>query len=219
MNVILVGAGAQAKYALEILRFYEDRQVVGLIDVMDNPDYWGRMIGRAKVLGSMSVLKSLIENGEVDAALICTGSTERKEKLWNRVRQFGVEMTSAIHPQAVLAETAQLGPGVIVNACAVIQPFARIGKGVMIHAGVVVEHDNVIEDFANLAPGVKLAGWVHVGKRAIVFTGASVIPGITIGADAIVGAGAVVIEDVADRAIVAGVPAQVIKRENAGNGQ
>lgn len=214
MKIILVGAGAQAKYALEILRFYEDRQVVGLIDVLNDPDAWGRTIGRAQVLGNLSVLEPLIESKQVDAALICTGNTAQKEELWHKVRQFGLEITSAVHPRAIIAETARLGKGVIVNAGAVIQPFACIGDGVMIHAGVIVEHDNVIEDFANLAPGAKLAGWVHVGKRATVFTGAIVIPQITIGADAVVGAGAVVIEDVAAQATVVGVPARVIKEYN-----
>lgn len=218
MKVVLVGAGAQAKYALEIFRFYQDCHIIGLIDIMNNPDFWGHAIGPAKVLGDLSVLESLIENKEVDAALICAGDTVEKEKLWHKVQRLGVEIVSAIHPKALIAETAQLSKGIIVNAGAVIQPFARIGKGVMIHAGVIVEHDNVIEDFANLAPGVKLAGWVRVGKRATVFTGACVIPQVTIGADAVVGAGAVVIQDVPPRATVVGVPARVIKYNNKRDG-
>lgn len=212
MNVILVGAGAQAKYAQEIYRHYPDRKVIGMIDVMDNPDYWGRVIDRATVLGNLSVLESLIAQGQVDAALICTGNTAQKEQLWQWVRRLGLEMINAIHPQAVIASTAELGTGVIVNACAVIQPFARIGHGVMIHAGAIVEHDSVVGDFANLAPGSRLAGWVHVGKRATIFTGASIIPQITIGDDAVVGAGTVVIRDVAAETTVVGVPARVVNR-------
>jgi len=50
----------------------------------------------------------------------------------------------------------------------------------------------------------------RVKKRASIGTNATIIAGVTIGESAIVGAGAVVTTDVADFAIVAGVPARVI---------
>jgi acetyltransferase-like isoleucine patch superfamily enzyme len=50
----------------------------------------------------------------------------------------------------------------------------------------------------------------RVLRGASIGSNATVISGVTIGAGAIVGAGAVVTKDVADHAIVAGVPARVI---------
>ena len=49
-----------------------------------------------------------------------------------------------------------------------------------------------------------------VRKRASIGTNATILAGVTIGESAMVGAGAVVTHDVADFAIVAGVPARVI---------
>jgi acetyltransferase-like isoleucine patch superfamily enzyme len=49
-----------------------------------------------------------------------------------------------------------------------------------------------------------------VKNRASIGSNVTILPGITIGKQAIVGAGAVVINDVADYSIVAGVPARVI---------
>ncbi len=49
-----------------------------------------------------------------------------------------------------------------------------------------------------------------VKNRASIGSNVTILPGITIGQQAIVGAGAVVINDVADYSIVAGVPARVI---------
>jgi len=210
LNIILVGAGAQAKYALDILGYDSDVRVVGLIDIMANPSFWGSLIGDARVLGDLSTLHALVEEGEVDGALVCTGDGTRKEQLWSHVEGLGLPIVRAIHPRAVVAASATIGDGAIINAGAVVQPFARIGNGVMIHATAVVEHDCVVEDFANLAPGAKLAGWVHVGRRATVFTGASIIPTVTVGRDAVVGAGAVVIEDVPPGTTVVGVPARPI---------
>jgi len=49
---------------------------------------------------------------------------------------------------------------------------------------------------------------VTIGNNAYVGTGAIILPGVSIGADATVGAGAVVTHDVAEGAVVAGVPAR-----------
>jgi acetyltransferase-like isoleucine patch superfamily enzyme len=50
----------------------------------------------------------------------------------------------------------------------------------------------------------------RVKRRASIGSNATIMAGITIGESALVGAGAVVTNDVADHAIVAGVPARVI---------
>jgi acetyltransferase-like isoleucine patch superfamily enzyme len=52
---------------------------------------------------------------------------------------------------------------------------------------------------------------VRVGKWADIGVNAVLLPGVTVGEAAVVGAGAVVTHDVADYAIVAGVPAKLLR--------
>ena len=81
-----------------------------------------------------------------------------------------------------------------------------IASEVMIYTS---EHDiNDVHFKAHVSP-VVINDYVFIGPRAII------LPGVTIGRGAIVGAGAVVTKDVADFAIVGGVPAkQIGEREN-----
>ncbi len=206
MKLLIVGAGAQAAYALETFRLTGEHEVLAILDL--HPQ--GRMVG-GQVLG-VPVEDALNRlDGEYAArfqgALVSCASNSQKQTLARRLAQLGLPLVSAIHPTAVIAGSATIGEGSIVNALVVIQPRAIVGRGVMLHAGTIVEHDCVVEDYANLAPRATLAGHVRIGAGAYVYTGASVLPQVRVGARARVGAGAVVLRDVPEGATVVGVPA------------
>ena len=59
--------------------------------------------------------------------------------------------------------------------------------------------------------GQNLGYFPTLGDNVIVYTGAKVIGGVTVGNNVIIGANAVVTTDVPDNAIVAGIPAKIIK--------
>ena len=83
----------------------------------------------------------------------------------------------------------------------------KIGSHVDIASEVMIynsEHDLGSEKFEAIEEPVEIGDYVFIGPRAII------LPGVKIGKGAVVGAGAVVTRDVADFAIVGGVPAQVI---------
>lgn len=82
-----------------------------------------------------------------------------------------------------------------------------IGDHVDIASGVSIynsEHDINSEDFHAISAPVEIGDFVFIGPRAII------LPGVKIGKGSVVAAGAVVTKDVADFAIVGGVPAEVI---------
>lgn len=81
-----------------------------------------------------------------------------------------------------------------------------IGENTIIgYNATILTHEFLPREY-RLGP-VEIGSWVLVGANA------TILPGIKIGDGAVVAAGAVVTRDVPSGALVAGVPARVVKRE------
>ncbi len=104
-----------------------------------------------------------------------------------------------------------LAKGVFINMGCRFQDAGgiTIGEGTLVGHGVTLTTLNHAVDPARRADMTPAP--VVIGPKAWLGAAATVVPGVTIGAGAIVGAGAVVTKDVPANAIVAGVPAKVIR--------
>ncbi|SHK16551.1 serine O-acetyltransferase [Clostridium cavendishii DSM 21758] len=102
--------------------------------------------------------------------------------------------------------TASIGKGTV---------FAYGGIGVVIHANSIIGENCVIGQNITIGGRGKHGGPPKIGNNVYISPGVRILGGFNVGNNSIIGANAVVISEVEEDAIVAGVPATIIKyKEN-----
>jgi sugar O-acyltransferase (sialic acid O-acetyltransferase NeuD family) len=201
-GVLIVGAGGHAKVIADILLLC-GRRVLGFLD--DQPELWGQTRLGLPVLGAVN---NFLEY-KPDGLIIGVGDNSARRRIADSLNPAAQKLwCNAIHPRAVVAESVQLGHGIVIAAGAVVNADSRLGNHLIINTSASVDHDCTVADFAHVAPGVRLGGKVTVGQGAFLGIGSSLIPGLHIGAWTRLGAGSVLIQDLPDGVTAYGIPAK-----------
>lgn len=205
-RLLILGASGHGKVAGDCARAADLWSELVFFD-----DRWPTLqdCGPWRVMGTVESLLNQAQPG--DQAFVAIGHAETRLDLLQRIASAGIEIATIIHPSAVVSTGATLGTGCLVVAGAVVNIQALVGLGCIINTGATVDHDSVLGDGVHVCPGAHLAGDVQIGRGTWVGVGSTVCQGLRIGRGAMIGAGAVVVEDVADRQTVAGVPARPLE--------
>lgn len=214
-TIVVWGASGHAKVVADIIRQEGKYDIASFLDDIDKNRQGSQFCG-ATVLGGSEQLDGLLKNG-VGHLIFGFGDNNARLNLSELIREKGFQLVTAIHPRAIIVQSASIGAGTVVCAAAVVGPDSVLGENIIINTSASVDHECVIEGGAHIGPGVHLGGRVHIGRGCWIGIGATVSDRIHIGEGSIIGAGAVVLDNIPSNVVAYGVPAKVIRE--AKNGQ
>ena len=132
------------------------------------------------------------------------------------------DIPARIEPGAIIREQVEIGKNAVIMMGAVINIGAVIGEGTMIDMGAILGGRATVGKNCHIGAGAVLAGVIEpasatpviIEDGVLVGANAVVVEGVHVGKNSVVAAGSVVLDDVPDNVVVAGVPAKVIKQKD-----
>ncbi|GIQ67936.1 2,3,4,5-tetrahydropyridine-2,6-dicarboxylate N-acetyltransferase [Xylanibacillus composti] len=162
---------------------------------------------------------------EVQALLEAAGSSVQQVEIESDRRNSAIPLldmkgiNARIEPGAIIRDKVEIGDNAVIMMGAVINIGCNIGEGTMIDMNATLGGRVQVGKMCHIGAGAVLAGVIEppsaqpvtVEDDVVIGANAVVLEGVRIGKGSVVAAGAVVIEDVPENSVVAGIPAKVIK--------
>lgn len=212
MKSVIIGAGTYGEVYLAYLQEI-GVEIVGFLD--DNLDYQNTYIKGVPVLGKVDYLSSLREKFGVEAVYCPLGNNKLRVKLLKKAKELGYKIPNFIHSSVLLSPDVVIGEGVYILLGSTVMPYTIIKDYTMISMGVHLAHHVVLEEGCFLSTGCNFGASIVAHKYTYCGISSTIMTGLhELGEDCLIGAGAVVIHDVEPKAVVAGVPAKVLKYKN-----
>lgn len=207
-NLLLIGGGGHCRSIIDSLMQSNQYTNVGIIDFNVGSD-----MGGLSVVGNDDDLTTLYQN-KWNYAFVSLGSiesTEKRRRLYEKIRQIGFIIPSIIDTSSVVAHTVRLGIGCYIGKGVVINANSKIGDGCIINTRSVIEHDCMVGEFSHISTGSILCGEVCIGADTHIGAGTVIRQQINIGYNSIIGIGSVVVKDIPNNVKAFGNPCRVIE--------
>ena len=206
-SVYIIGAGTygEVMWELAVLNGYE---VKGYYD--EDESKLNNMIMGTKVIGKFSDLPEAdIKNNNY---IVAIGNNDIRYNIMSRINALGGMTPTLIHPSAVISKSAKIGKGVYIQANAHIWTKVNVSDYCVISPNVVVAHHSSLGKACLVSTLSAVGASINVEDFVFIGMGATIVTGVTsIGKNSIIGAGAVVLKDVEENSVYAGVPAKKIR--------
>lgn len=209
MKSVIIGAGTYGEVYLSYLRD-AGVDIIGFLD--DDSKYEKQIVHGVPVLGGTQLLGSLRKEYGVEAVYCPLGNNKLRVYFLSLAKRLGYEIPNFIHKSVIVSSGVTIGEGVYILLGTTIMPYTTIKDYVMISMGVHLAHHSVLENGVFLSTGCNFGASICAHRYAYCGISSTIMTGVNeLGEDCLIGAGAVVIHDVPDRAVMAGVPAKILK--------
>lgn len=202
-KIILVGTGA---VAAEITSYMEDTpfgrenglEIKGYLEYPHNIiPYYEKYKLEKPVVGDIDTYQP----EEDDYFVIGVANIQFRSFIIEKLKEKSAKLYTLIHPTAIVARTATIGAGNVVNPGCIIGPNAVLGECNLLTSGTVISHDCRVGN-NNVFSTAVICGHVYIGNENDFGIRGTVVPKTEIGDRNVIQAGMIVDKSIGNDTVV-----------------
>lgn len=168
-KLIILGAGGFGQSVAELAALLGKWESIYFAD-----DRWPehQYAGQYSIISNISSLKN--QDLEGFEAIVAVGNNQIRQKWLQLLLDLSVPLTTIVHPQAVIAPSANTGQGVIIMAGCIIGSNSLIQQGVILNIGTLLDHDVIVEEYVHLSVGVRVASGQRISRFSFLEVGTAI---------------------------------------------
>jgi sugar O-acyltransferase (sialic acid O-acetyltransferase NeuD family) len=161
------------------------------------------------ILGKIQNITESFENNLFDCLINGVGYKHMsfRKEIFNQFFNI-IPFANIIHSSAIIDPSVKMGSGVFVLPGCVLDQNTELGNNTLLNTSVTIAHDSKIGDHCFLSPRVAIAGKVRINESCIVGINSTIIDHVTVVSNTQIAGGAVIIKDISQPGLYAGVPAK-----------
>lgn len=145
--------------------------------------------------------------------IVAIGNNKIRMELLERIRNLKGVTPCLIHPTSTISKFAEIGEGCYIQPHVVIWTKVKVLNDCIISPNVVIAHHSNVHRGCLISTGASVGANIDIFEGAFLGMSCNITTGIKyVGKNSVIGAGAVVITDVEENTVVAGVPAKTLKK-------
>jgi len=165
---LILGSGGHGRSVADAIRAQGDA-LLGFLDDSRSAD---ELVAGIPVLGPLGLAWDVMTQPCPEGAptpdrfVVAIGNPVLRQRWQHVLEGAGAPVGADVHPRACVSPSAQLAPGCVVLAGAVINTDARLERGVLVNSGAVVDHDAFCGVYSQLDVNAAMAGGSRLGPLA-----------------------------------------------------
>lgn len=116
------------------------------------------------VIGTIAEISKIHNKDKEVKFIVAIGNNQLRQKIFKQYRELINYI--AIHPSAIVSNTAKIGNGTMIGAGTIINANTVIEDNCIINTGSIVEHDCYIKEGAHLSYRTTVGAGTEIGKLA-----------------------------------------------------
>ena len=152
-SLLIVGAGSFSPEVEEIAR------LAGYDDIAFLDDCWDRAMS-SPVIGTCLQIPEM--RSRYSTAIVALGNNADRMKYHRLLQAHEYVIPALIHPTAYVSPDADISPGCIVRAKAVVSRYVTLGEATILNVGALIDHHVTIGEGCHILMGAVIRNKVTV---------------------------------------------------------